>query len=105
MSAEEDRLLNPGEVAAIFRVNRRTVTRWANEGRLTTLRTLGGHRRYHEAEVVALLVGQRGEQEAREEAREQTAVANLKVAARTWRVCTSPKRSVPGRRCGRRRGC
>lgn len=37
----------------MFRVDARTVTRWANEGRLTSIKTLGGHRRYREAEVRA----------------------------------------------------
>jgi excisionase family DNA binding protein len=48
-------LLTPSEVAAIFRVDPKTVTRWANSGRLTSLRTLGGHRRYRESEVRNLL--------------------------------------------------
>ena len=48
-------LLTPGEVAALFRVDPRTVTRWANEGRLSVIRTLGGHRRYSATEVHALL--------------------------------------------------
>ncbi len=48
-------LLTPAEVAVMFRVDARTVTRWANEGRLTSIKTLGGHRRYREAEVRALL--------------------------------------------------
>jgi len=50
-----DRLLTPAEVAAMFRVDPKTVTRWARDGRLTAVRTLGGHRRYLEAEVLALL--------------------------------------------------
>ncbi|MGH2811879.1 MAG: BldC family transcriptional regulator [Actinomycetota bacterium] len=48
-------LLTPGEVAAMFRVDPKTVTRWAKAGMLTSIRTLGGHRRYREAEVKALL--------------------------------------------------
>jgi excisionase family DNA binding protein len=48
-------LLTPGEVATMFRVTNKTVLRWANEGRLTSVRTLGGHRRYRSAEVQALL--------------------------------------------------
>jgi excisionase family DNA binding protein len=44
-------LLTPGEVAAMFRVDPKTVTRWAREGKLTSIRTLGGHRRYREAEI------------------------------------------------------
>ena len=45
------------EVAALFRVDPKTVTRWAKSGKLTSIRTLGGHRRYREAEVKALLAG------------------------------------------------
>lgn len=48
-------LMTPREVAQAFRVDPKTVTRWANEGRLTSVRTLGGHRRFSEAEVRALL--------------------------------------------------
>lgn len=51
-------LLTPAEVAALFRVDPKTVTRWAKMGRLSALKTLGGHRRYREAEVRALLAGQ-----------------------------------------------
>ncbi|GAA2107562.1 BldC family transcriptional regulator [Streptomyces synnematoformans] len=47
-------LLTPKEVASLFRVDPRTVTRWAREGRLTAVRTLGGHRRYRQAEVFQL---------------------------------------------------
>lgn len=50
-----DALLTPAEVAALFRVDAKTVTRWANAGKLTPLRTLGGHRRYLESEVLNLL--------------------------------------------------
>jgi len=48
-------LLTPSEVAAIFRVDPKTVTRWAKSGKLTAIRTLGGHRRYRQSEVDALL--------------------------------------------------
>jgi excisionase family DNA binding protein len=50
-------LLTPAEVAAMFRVDPKTVTRWAKAGKLKSIRTLGGHRRYLEAEVRALLAG------------------------------------------------
>ena len=50
-------LLTPGEVAVLFRVDPKTVTRWAKAGKLTSIRTLGGHRRYRESEVRALLAG------------------------------------------------
>ena len=52
---EPERLLTPAEVATMFRVDPKTVTRWARDGRLTAVRTLGGHRRYLESEVLALL--------------------------------------------------
>ena len=50
-------LLIPGEVAGMFRVDPKTVTRLAQDGKLTSIRTLGGHRRYREAEVRGLLTG------------------------------------------------
>ena len=51
----DGRLLTPAEVAALFRVDPKTVTRWAQQGKLRSFRTLGGHRRYSEAEVQAFL--------------------------------------------------
>ena len=50
-------LLTPAEVATRFRVDPKTVTRGATAGKLTSIRTLGGHRRYRESEVRALLAG------------------------------------------------
>jgi excisionase family DNA binding protein len=50
-------LLTPAEVAALFRVDPKTVTRWAKAGKLSSIRTLGGHRRYRETEVRQLLRG------------------------------------------------
>ncbi|MEJ7705470.1 MAG: BldC family transcriptional regulator [Geodermatophilaceae bacterium] len=50
-----DRLLTPGEVAAVFRVDPKTVTRWAASGLIASLRTPGGHRRFRETEVRRLL--------------------------------------------------
>lgn len=58
MSLEDaEPLLMPAEVATMFRVDPKTVTRWAKAGRLTSIRTLGGHRRYREREVRELLEG------------------------------------------------
>jgi excisionase family DNA binding protein len=56
-SGGRDRLLTPGEVAALFRVDPKTVTRWAAAGRIGSIRTPGGHRRFRESEVRALLAG------------------------------------------------
>jgi excisionase family DNA binding protein len=52
--------LTPAEVAAMFGVDPKTVTRWAQKGRLPYTRTLGGHRRYARIEILALLQRQRG---------------------------------------------
>lgn len=51
-----EKLLTPAEVAGMFRVDPKTVTRWAKAGKLTAIRTLGGHRRYRQSEVNRLLV-------------------------------------------------
>jgi excisionase family DNA binding protein len=55
--AESETLLTPSEVASLFRVDPKTVTRWAKAGKLSSIRTLGGHRRYRESEVRDLLGG------------------------------------------------
>lgn len=52
-----DRLLTPGEVAALFRVDAKAVTRWAAAGRIRSIRTPGGQHRFAESEVLALLNG------------------------------------------------
>ncbi|MER5622465.1 BldC family transcriptional regulator [Streptosporangium sp. NPDC002544] len=58
MSHQPTPLLTGAEVARMFRVDPKTVTRWADRGRLSFIRTLGGHRRYREPEVQALLRGE-----------------------------------------------
>ncbi len=55
LPTEQEVLLTPAEVASLFRVDPKTVTRWAKAGKLTSIRTLGGHRRYKDSEVKALL--------------------------------------------------
>ncbi len=50
-----ERLLTPGEVALMFRVDPKTVTRWASSGRVGSIRTPGGHRRFRESEINRLL--------------------------------------------------
>jgi excisionase family DNA binding protein len=54
-TSDGEALLTPAEVAALFRVDPKTVTRWAKAGKLDSIRTLGGHRRYRASEVHALL--------------------------------------------------
>src|SRR5215216_8014643 len=48
---DPDALLTPSEVAEMFRVNPKTVTRWARAGKISAIRTLGGHRRFRESEI------------------------------------------------------
>ena len=48
---EPEQLLTPSEVAAMFRVNPKTVTRWARAGKISAIRTLGGHRRFRASEI------------------------------------------------------
>lgn len=51
----QEKLLTPAEVASLFRVDPKTVTRWAKAGKVSSIRTLGGHRRYRESEIRRLL--------------------------------------------------
>jgi excisionase family DNA binding protein len=60
VDGSNERLLTPGGVAALFRVDPKTVTRWAASGRISSIRTPGGHRRFRESEVRALLRGEAG---------------------------------------------
>lgn len=55
MTEHDEELLTPSEVAKLFRVDPKTVTRWAKAGRLSSIRTLGGHRRYRASEVRRLM--------------------------------------------------
>jgi excisionase family DNA binding protein len=48
---QPEQLLTPSEVAAMFRVNPKTVTRWARAGKISAIRTLGGHRRFKASEI------------------------------------------------------
>lgn len=59
--SEPEELLTPSEVAAMFRVNPKTVTRWARSGKISAIRTLGGHRRFRKSEITRILAegGQR----------------------------------------------
>lgn len=61
MATKKSELLTPAEVAALFRVDPKTVTRWDKAGRLgTTIRTIGGHRRFSRTHIEKLLQGQVG---------------------------------------------
>jgi excisionase family DNA binding protein len=51
----EPRYLHTAQVAELLHVSPKTVSRWAQEGMLPYFRTLGGHRRYPDREIRALL--------------------------------------------------
>lgn len=55
---EPDRWLRPGQVAEIFCVDPRTITNWANRGKLKYTTTPGGQRRYLESYVYRVLRGE-----------------------------------------------
>ncbi len=52
------RLLRTREVALLFEVSERAVTDWATKGRIPSIRTPGGHRRYPADSVANLLVAE-----------------------------------------------
>lgn len=52
----EEFLLTPRQVANRFAVDPKTVTRWARMGKLPSIRTPGGHRRYRLSVVEKLAV-------------------------------------------------
>jgi excisionase family DNA binding protein len=55
MAAQKsNHLLTPAEVAALFGVSPKTVTRWEVAGKLSSIRTLGGHRRYRSSDIQEL---------------------------------------------------
>jgi excisionase family DNA binding protein len=58
--------MTPGEVAALFRVDPKTVSRWAIAGRIPSVRTPGGHRRFRESDVRSLLRGDRSDADGSE---------------------------------------
>jgi excisionase family DNA binding protein len=64
VATEQSEYMTPAEVARVFRVDPKTVTRWARRGRFSTVRTPGGHRRFRRAEVEAALAGSSYEADA-----------------------------------------
>ena len=51
MTDPQPEYLTPGQVARMLHVSPKTVNRWANEGRIPCLVTLGGHRRFQREEI------------------------------------------------------
>lgn len=58
----ENELMTPSEVAALFRVDPKTVARWADSGKLASVRTLGGHRRFPRKDVFETMKRSQGPQ-------------------------------------------
>lgn len=54
-SPHNDRVLCPGDVAKLFGVDSKTVTRWARAGKIPSFRTPGGHRRFYLSAIAPLL--------------------------------------------------
>ena len=55
MDSAQREYLTPREAAQMLGVSPKTVVRWAAEGRISSLVTLGGHRRFKRDEIVELL--------------------------------------------------
>jgi excisionase family DNA binding protein len=52
---DDDAVLRPGDLAALLGVSVSTLGRWASDGYVPCLRTLGGQRRFRWAEVRCLI--------------------------------------------------
>lgn len=52
---ENDKLLQPWEAAQMLGVDPKTLSRWANAGKVPSIRTLGGHRRYRASTIEKIL--------------------------------------------------
>ena len=50
-----EKFLRTSDVAKMLHVSPKTVSRWAKEGRLPPLSTLGGHRRFPATEIERLM--------------------------------------------------
>ena len=54
--------LTPGELARILHVSPKTISRWASEGRIPCIVTLGGHRRFRVADAMAIAARMEGKE-------------------------------------------
>jgi len=50
-------LLKPADIAAALQVDPKTVSRWAEQGRIHSVITPGGHHRFRECDLDAILAG------------------------------------------------
>lgn len=56
MNSKTNEIMRPEDVAKLFLVDPKTVTRWADAGKIPFFKTIGGHRRYRRSEILPLLV-------------------------------------------------
>jgi excisionase family DNA binding protein len=77
-----DDLLRPREVADLFGVRTSTIAQWAREGKLTPLRTPGGHRRYSRRQIRELLA----EDAAPDHAVQQLAEDAVRLYGQGWSI-------------------
>lgn len=54
---DRERFLLPAEAARLLGVATSTLRRWAEEGKIHSGTTIGGHRRYRESEITRLAAG------------------------------------------------
>jgi excisionase family DNA binding protein len=66
MSTDHD-YLTPGELAHAMHVSPKTILRWANQGRIPYIITLGGHRRFLRSDVDSILAEMHGAPAAEED--------------------------------------
>ena len=55
MTDPQPEYLTPGQVARMLHVSPKTVNRWADQGRIGCIVTLGGHRRFARRDVAAVV--------------------------------------------------
>ncbi|MGI5224751.1 helix-turn-helix domain-containing protein [Actinoallomurus sp. CA-142502] len=82
VSPVPDDLLKPREVAELFGVRTTTIARWAREGKLSPLRTPGGHRRYSRADIRRILA----EEATPREAAQQIAEDAVRLYNQGWSI-------------------
>jgi excisionase family DNA binding protein len=84
---DDDTLLRPREVAAVFGVRTATIARWAREGRLTPLRTPGGHRRYRSIDVRKVLRGTEPDEDSGERDEDEDMVQDaVRLYGQGWSI-------------------
>lgn len=62
--AEDSEYLTPSQVAGVLHVSPKTVSRWAGQGLLPCLVTLGGHRRFRRTDIEEVSRRMAGEEQA-----------------------------------------